>query len=65
MHMVGLMSLLLGEVLFEGAKFIIMLLLLVLAVIVGGKLKTASDAKKAKKAKQEDGIKEDTVIDNN
>ena len=35
--MVGLMSLLLGEVLFEGAKFIIMLLLLVVAVIVGGK----------------------------
>ena len=37
--MVGLMSLLLGEVLFEGAKFIIMLLLLVVAVIVGRILK--------------------------
>ena len=65
MHMVGLMSLLLGEVLFEGAKFIIMLLLLVLAVIVGGKLKTGSDARKAKKAQQEADVKEDTVIDNN
>lgn len=48
--MVGLMSLLLGEVIFEGVKFIIMLLLLVGAVIAGGKLKAASDARKASKA---------------
>ena len=67
--MVGLMSLLLGEVLFEGARFVIMLLLLVVAVVVGGKLKTRSDAKKAGKAKkaelEEKNIEGMTATDNN
>ncbi|MDD6844305.1 MAG: hypothetical protein PUE32_01915 [Clostridia bacterium] len=67
--MVGLMSLLLGEVLFEGARFVIMLLLLVVAVVVGGKLKTISDAKKARKAKkaelEEKNIEGMTATDNN
>ena len=67
--MVGLMSLLLGEVLFEGARFVIMLLLLVVAVVVGGKLKTRSDAKKARKAKkaelEEKNIEGMTETDNN
>ncbi len=67
--MVGLMSLLLGEVLFEGAKFIIMLLLLVVAVIVGGKLKSRSDEKKAEKAKkaelEEKNVEGMTATDNN
>ena len=67
--MVGLMSLLLGEVLFEGARFVIMLLLLVVAVVVGGKLKTRSDAKKAEKAKkaelEEKNVEGMTATDNN
>ena len=67
--MVGLMSLLLGEVLFEGAKFIIMLLLLVVAVIVGGKLKSRCDEKKAEKAKkaelEEKNVEGMTATDNN
>lgn len=67
--MVGLMSLLLGEVLFEGVRFVIMLLLLVVAVVVGGKLKTRSDAKKARKAKkaelEEKNIEGMTATDNN
>jgi hypothetical protein len=61
--MVGLMSLLLGEVLYEGAKFIIMLLLLVAGVIIGGKLRERSDVKKAKKA-EEIGTKEETAANN-
>ena len=67
--MVGLMSLLLGEVLFEGAKFIIMLLRLVVAGIVGGKLKSRSDEKKAEKAKkaelEEKNVEGMTATDNN
>ena len=67
--MVGLMSLLLGEVLFEGAKFIIMLLLLVVAGIDGGKLKSRSDEKKAKKKKkaelEEKNVEGMTATDNN
>lgn len=62
--MVGLMSLLLGEVLFEGAKFIIMLLLLVVAAVAGGKIKAASDAKKAKKSVGEQTA-DDAAVDNN
>lgn len=36
-----------GEVIFEAVKFVVMLLLLALAVVVGGKLRKAKDAKKA------------------
>ena len=36
-----------GEVIFEAVKFVVMILLLVLAVIAGGKLRKAKDAKKA------------------
>ena len=50
--MIGLIGLLAGEILFEAARFIIMLILLVLAVIVGGSLKKRSDIKKAKKAEK-------------
>jgi hypothetical protein len=49
--------------LYEGAKFIIMLLLLVAGVIIGGKLRGRSDAKKAKKA-EEIGTKEETAANN-
>ena len=43
------MSLLTGEILYEAAKFIIMLLLLVCSVFVGGALRKRTDAKKAAK----------------
>lgn len=36
-----------GEVIFEAVKFVIMILLLALAVVAGGKLRKAKDAKKA------------------
>lgn len=52
--MAGLIGLLPGEILYEAAKFIIMLLLLVVGVFIGGKLRMHSDAKKAaKKAAEE------------
>ena len=51
--MIGLLSVLAGEVIFESVKFIIMLLLLVVAVIVGDKLRKKSDMKKADKQAQE------------
>jgi len=57
--MIGLVSLLAGELAFEAVRFIVMLCLLVLAVFVGGKLRKASDAKKAKKAELENNSKED------
>ena len=67
--MIGLMSLLLGEVLIEGASCGSMLLLLVVAVIVGGKLKSRSDEKKAEKAKkaelEEKNVEGMTATDNN
>ena len=47
--MIGLIGLLPGEILYETAKFIIMLLLLVCSVFVGGALRKKSDAKKAAK----------------
>ena len=47
--MIGLIGLLPGEILYEAAKFIIMLLLLVCSVFVGGSLRKKSDAKKAAK----------------
>ena len=47
--MVGLVSMLVGEIVYEAVRFIIMLALLVLAVFVGGKLRKAADAKKAAK----------------
>lgn len=57
--MIGAISLLAGELLYEAARFIIMIVLLVAAVFVGGKLRMASDAKKeAKKAKEDVNITE-------
>lgn len=47
--MVGLVSVLVGEIAYEAVRFVIMLALLVLAVFVGGKLRKAADAKKAAK----------------
>ena len=43
---------LVSEIVFEAAKFVVMLGLLVLAVFAGGKIRKGLDAKKA--AKQED-----------
>lgn len=45
--MIGLISLLAGEILYEAAKFAVMILLLVLGVFIGSKLRMRSDAKKA------------------
>ncbi len=47
--MIGLIGMLAGEILYEAAKFIIMILLLVCSVFVGGALRKKSDAKKAAK----------------
>lgn len=47
--MVGLVSVLVGEIAYEAVRFVIMLALLVLAVFVGGKLRKVADAKKAAK----------------
>ncbi len=58
--MVGLVSALVGEIAYEAVRFVIMLALLVLAVFVGGKLRKASDAKKAAKADMENKEKEIT-----
>ena len=52
--MIGLLSTLTGEIIFEAAKFVIMILLLVCAVFIGGKLRMRSDAKKAAKKAQEE-----------
>ena len=41
-----------GEVIYEAVKFIIMLLLLAGGVVIGGKLRTRSDAKKEAKHKE-------------
>lgn len=48
--MIGLIAALPGEIMFEAAKFAIMVILLVIAGLIGGKLRGISDAKKAKKA---------------
>ena len=58
--MVGVVSTLVGEIAYEAVRFVIMLALLVLAVFVGGKLRKASDAKKAAKADMENKEKEIT-----
>ncbi|MDO5381857.1 MAG: hypothetical protein Q4F06_03930 [Eubacteriales bacterium] len=47
--MVGLALSLGGEIAFEAIRFVIMLLLLVLAVFVGGKIRKVLDARKASK----------------
>lgn len=54
--MAGLIGTLAGEILYEAVKFIIMLLLLAGGVLIGGKLRTRSDAKKA--AKNEKSVKD-------
>ena len=46
--MVGLVSILAGEILYESIKFVIMLGLLVAAVFIGGALRKKKDAKKAR-----------------
>ena len=43
--MVGLVSILAGEILYESIKFVIMLGLLVAAVFIGGTLRKKKDAK--------------------
>ena len=58
--MVGLVGVLVGEIAYEVVRFVIMLAVLVLAVFVGGKLRKASDAKKAAKADMENKEKEIT-----
>lgn len=50
--MVGLLGLG-AEIIYESVKFVIMLLLLVAAVFVGGKLRKNSDMKKAKREAEE------------
>ena len=58
-NMVGLIGMLAGEILYEAAKFIIMILLLVVGVFIGGSLRKRSDAKKAdKKSEDATGITE-------
>lgn len=52
--MVGLISLLAGEIIYEVVKFIIMLLLLVGGVCIGRALRKRSDAKKAAKVAGEE-----------
>ena len=48
-----------GEVIYEAVKFIIMLLLLAGGVVIGGKLRTRSEAKKEAKNKE---IQEDKEV---
>ncbi|MDD3239215.1 MAG: hypothetical protein PHW47_03855 [Lachnospira sp.] len=50
--MIGLVGAFFGEVIFETAKFLVMILLLVAAVCIGGKLRKNSDKKKAEKAEE-------------
>jgi hypothetical protein len=52
--MISLIGLLPGEILYEAAKFVIMLILLVVGVCIGGKLRGMSDAKKAAKTAEAD-----------
>ena len=47
--MIGLIGLLPGEIMFEVARFALMICLLVAGVCIGGKLRKNSDAKKAAK----------------
>ena len=51
--MVGAISMIVGEVLFQAVRFIIMLVLLIVAVFIGGKLRKTADARKAKKLETE------------
>ena len=54
--MVGLIGMLAGEVIFETVRFIIMLILLVAAFLLGGKLRGISDKKKEEKKASEENI---------
>ncbi|MGN0327761.1 MAG: hypothetical protein ACI4D4_02145 [Lachnospira sp.] len=47
--MVGLALSLGGEIAYEAVRFVVMLLLLVLAVFIGGKIRKGLDARKASK----------------
>ena len=53
--MVGLVSILAGEILYESIKFVIMLGLLVAAVFIGGALRKKKDAKKARRCQVHPG----------
>lgn len=64
--MIGLIGLLAGDILYEAVKFAVMLLLLVGGVLIGGKLRVRSDARKAaKKAAEQNGkpAEESSIID--
>jgi predicted lipid-binding transport protein (Tim44 family) len=61
--MIGLIGLLPGEILYEAAKFIIMLLLLVCAFFIGSKWRMHTDAKKEKQSKQSDQASHSTGND--
>ena len=50
--MVGLVSILAGEILYESIKFVIMLGLLVAVEIIGGALRKKKDAKKARREEE-------------
>lgn len=50
--MVGLISVLAGEIIFEAVKFVVMIALLVVAFVLGGKIRKGLDAKKAAKLEE-------------
>ncbi len=52
------MGTLAGELVFETVRFIIMILLLVVGVLIGGKLRSIMDARKAKKKAALEAAKE-------
>ena len=58
--MVGLISLLVGEFVDEAVRFVIMLALLVLAVLLGSKIRKAADARKALENAEAEKDKEST-----
>ena len=58
--MVGLISSLVSEFVYEAFRFVIMLVLLVLAVLLGSKIRKAADARKALKNAEAEKDKEIT-----
>ncbi len=57
--MILLVSTLVSDIVLETAKFILMLVLLGVGVIIGGKLRKRSDAKKAEKKAAEEAATAD------
>ncbi|MBQ4284737.1 MAG: hypothetical protein IJB96_12530 [Lachnospira sp.] len=51
------MGVLTGELIFETVRFLVMILLLVCGVLIGGKLRAITDARKAKKKAAEEAAK--------